>query len=434
MEQGSQPGTLRSARVLIIGLLTVLIVPGLALIFAAISAATNPAAPSAEEAQRDALANSSNECVTCHRQTTPGIVEQYSRSTMAVSVTCQNCHEVRADYPGAIEHEGTYVLNQPTTAMCQTCHQGETAQYLQSRHALPAYVAMVGTDDLSEEQMTQYQSIPEAALGPNQTRAALFNIEGPEITRFACAACHNIGRPALDGSVGECQQCHLRHEFSLEQARRPETCNACHIGPDHPQWEIYQESPHGIAYATGGDSWNWDAEPGTLTVNDFPAPTCATCHFSGFGASGTTHDAGDRLSWYLFAQFSERRPNYQENITAMQNVCFECHNRNFITTFYADADVAVEYVNGLVTQGTELLQPLREQNLLTATPFDESVEFTYYELWHHWGRTAKFGVWMLGADYVQWHGVYEMLGDLTDIREFVAEAIGAPESAAVPGG
>ncbi len=84
-----------------------------------------------------------------------------------------------------------------------------------------------------------------------------------------------------DGSVGRCQNCHLRHTFSLEQARNPETCNDGHIGPDHPQWEIYQESPHGISYMTGGHTWNWEAEPGTPTTADIPAATCATCHISG---------------------------------------------------------------------------------------------------------------------------------------------------------
>jgi hypothetical protein len=429
MNQEPQTGILRSARVLIIGLITVLVVPGLALIFAAISSTAAPA--TSQTAERDALANSTNECVVCHRQSTPGIVEQYSHSTMAASVTCQQCHEVAADYPGAIAHEGTFVLNQPTTAMCETCHQTEVAQYMQSRHGLPAYVAMVGVDELSPELLEVYQAIPEAELGPDQSRSALFTIEGPDITRFACAACHNIGRPALDGSVGECQQCHLRHEFSLEQARRPETCNACHIGPDHPQWEIYQESPHGIMYATSGDTWNWEAEPGTLTVNDFPAPTCATCHFSGFGSAGTTHDAGDRLTWYLFAPVSTRRPNWQENQTAMQGVCYECHNQNFIGQFYADADVATEYVNGLVNQATDIMQPVRDAGLLTGTPFDEPIEFTYYENWHHWGRTAKFGVWMQGADYVQWHGVYEMLSDLSELQEYadsVLPAQAAPEA------
>ena len=100
-------------------------------------------------------------------------------------------------------------------------------------------------------------------------------MEGPEITRFACESCHNVGKPAADGSVGQCQKCHSRHEFSLEQARKPETCNNCHIGPDHPQWEIYFESKHGIKYSTDGQNWNWEAEPGTQMFDsgDLPAVT-----------------------------------------------------------------------------------------------------------------------------------------------------------------
>ena len=56
--------------------------------------------------------------------------------------------------------------------------------------------------------------------------------------------------------MGQCQKSHLTHEFSLGQARKPETYNHCHIGPDHPQWESYQESPDGILNATGRDQWH----------------------------------------------------------------------------------------------------------------------------------------------------------------------------------
>lgn len=66
-----------------------------------------------------------------------------------------------------------------------------------------------------------------------------------------------------------------RHQFSLEQARKAGDLQRLPYRPDHPQWEIYQESPHGIAYATMGHTWNWEAEAGTLEVSDFPAPTCA---------------------------------------------------------------------------------------------------------------------------------------------------------------
>jgi len=250
-------------------------------------------------------------------------------------------------------------------------------------------------------------------------RNALHAIEGPAVTRFACDTCHSIGKPALDGSIGQCQKCHLRHEFSLEQARKPETCNACHIGPDHPQWEIYHESPHGIAYSTSGDYWNWEAEAGTLTVEDFPAPTCAICHMSGFGATGTTHDIGDRLTWYLFQPISERRPSWQDNQVRMQNVCLECHNENFIDGFYTDFDALVGAINNWVEVSDQMIAPLKEQGLMSPAPFDEPIDFVYFELWHHWGRTAKFGASMQGPDYTQWHGAYEVLKELEELQELV---------------
>lgn len=418
--------SLKPARTLVIGLVSVILVIGLALIVMIISrAGQNP-----QPGEVDALANSSDSCVTCHRNSSPGIVAQYGRSSMAAAnVTCRNCHEVNKDYPGAVEHEGTFVLQSPTSARCEKCHQAETAQFNQSRHSLPAYVAFAGSKDLPPEMMKQYQSIPEGQFAPDKSRNALFDIEGPEVTKFACETCHDVGRPAADGSIGQCQKCHLRHEFSLEQARKPETCNACHIGPDHPQWEIYQESPHGIAYQTNGDNWNWDAAPGTLTVKDFPAPTCSTCHFSGFGKAGTTHDVGDRLSWFLFAPISERRPAWQDNLTRMQGVCQECHNTEFIDNFYRDADAATGKINGWVIESDEIMKPLKAANVVTAKPFDQPIDFVYFELWHHWGRTAKFGIWMQGPDYTQWHGAYEVVKGLVDLRDLADQLMKPAEQA-----
>ena len=421
---------MQSTRVLVIGLVAVVLVLGLGLVALIIGQNAAPAAITAEQPERvDALANSQDECVVCHKRTTPGIVQQYGHSTMAAAeVNCQACHEVEADYPGSVEHEGTHVLRSPTTAMCEKCHQAEVAQFHQSRHGLPAYVAMVGTEPLSPEHLAMFEAIPEGGFAPDKARNSLYHLEGPEITRFACHDCHNVGEPAEDGSVGQCQKCHLRHEFSQEQARKPETCNHCHIGPDHPQWEIYQESPHGIAYATGGHNWHWEAEPGTLSVEDFPAATCAICHISGFGATGTTHDVGDRLTWFLFAPISQRRPSWQDNKVRMQSVCQECHNTEFIETFYADADKATEKVNAWVVESDEIVAPLKEQGLLTPEPFDEPIDFTYFNLWHHWGRTAKFGAWMQGPDYVQWHGAYEILHDLAELREMTADKLKAAEA------
>ena len=414
--------TWKSIRTVVVGVTATLIVVGLGLIIAGLGERQSLAMPVKAV---DALAESTDPCVTCHRDESPGIVDQFGRSTMAAAgTTCKDCHEVPESYPEAVAHEGTWVLSSPTPAKCRACHEAETDQFYASRHSLPAYVAYAGAQGLSVEMLAKYQAIPEGTYAPDQERNQLYALEGPDVTQFACETCHNVGLPRSDGSVGECQDCHLRHSFSLEQARKPETCNACHIGPDHPQWEIYQESPHGIAYLTGGSDWHWDADPGTLTPVDLPAPTCATCHISGFGATGTTHDVGERLAWYLFASQSTRRPDWAANVDRMQGVCSACHNATFISNFYTAADAATTAVNDWVAESNSILAPLQQAGALTSEPFDQPVDFVSFELWHHWGRTVKFGAWMQGPDYVQWHGAYEILSDLAELRSIGSELTG----------
>jgi hypothetical protein len=97
----------------------------------------------------------------------------------------------------------------------------------------------------------------------------------------------------------------------------------------------------------------------------------------------------------------------------------ECHNQNFITDFYNDGDALVGSINSWVAQSDQMVAPLKEQGLMTKLPFDEPIDFTYFEIWHHWGRTAKFGAWMQGPDYTQWHGAYEMLKGLEELQEQV---------------
>ncbi len=414
----------QKTRLLVSGLvITGVVLLGIATIIAFTEEeATGGDVPSANEVLAS-LSQSDDECVACHTNHTPGIVNQYAASDhFRNDVSCADCHEVEADYPGAVQHpeEDFYVLRTSSPAKCETCHRQQVQQFNLSRHSLPAFVAYAGTDVLSEQHMEMYLAIPEGgAVDGSRSRNILYHMEGPEVTRFACETCHNVGKPNPDGSVGDCTACHLRHEFNLEQARKPETCNACHIGPDHPQWEIYQESPHGIAYLTLGHTWNWEAEPGTLTTVDFPAPTCAICHMSGFGLSDTTHDVGDRLGWYLVAAISTERPNAVENRIRMQNVCLACHSSEYIEQFYEDGNAIVGAVNDWVLLSRAMVQPLEENGLLTEQAFDEPLDYTFYEVWHHWGRTAKFGAWMQGPDYTQWHGAYEVMKALSELREQV---------------
>jgi hydroxylamine dehydrogenase len=125
----------------------------------------------------------------------------------------------------------------------------------------------------------------------------------------------------------------------------------------------------------------------------------------------------------LFASISERRPGWQDNKVRMQGVCLECHNEDFIDNFYTAADKATERVNDWVKESDEIVAPLKDMGLLTPAPFDEPIDFVYFNLWHHWGRTTKFGAWMQGPDYSQWHGSYEVLHDLAELRALTDEKI-----------
>src|SRR4030042_3859421 len=96
MNQSAKP--LSRYRALIIGVVVVIVVLGIAFIILAIG----QAGTTVDLAPVDVLANSSDECVTCPREESPGIVTQFSHSTMAAAeVTCRDCHEVESNYPGA---------------------------------------------------------------------------------------------------------------------------------------------------------------------------------------------------------------------------------------------------------------------------------------------------------------------------------------------
>lgn len=51
---------------------------------------------------------------------------------------------------------------------------------------------------------------------------------------------------------------------------------------------------------------------------------------------------------------------------------------------------------------------LRDKGKITPTPFDDKIEWTFFELWHHEGRRARMGAAMMGPDFTQWHGFYEV--------------------------
>jgi hypothetical protein len=194
------------------------------------------------------------------------------------------------------------------------------------------------------------------------------------------------------------------------------------MGPDHSQLEIYNESKHGVLYALQKSHLNLGADPKTLSTKDMSVPTCATCHMSGLEGMNITHDVTERLSWWLFSPISKKRPNYNLGQEAMKNICLKCHAKTHVEKFYREAEEVVIATNGKVQNALNIVSDLRKDGLLTPEPFDEPIEFIAFDLWHYAGRTAKHGAFMGGADFVQWHGNYELLLKTIEMEE-MAEAI-----------
>ena len=365
------------------------------------------------------MVKATGKCASCHRRETHAIVNEFQRSAHArEGVTCLDCHQPQ-DQQSSFEHRGFTLAENMTSKNCQQCHAGQYRQYLRSRHAAPAWAAVHGAEDFTEEQVAFAEKYHEGAVERPANRLA--QLEGEAAQRAGCEGCHSIGKPNPDGSIGSCTQCHARHEASVELARQPRTCGQCHMGPDHAQLEIYRESKHGVLFSTHKDEFNLAADPENLTVSDMPAPTCATCHMSGQGGLQVTHDVTERLSWWLFAPVSEKRPTYLQGQANMKRACNNCHTQKHTNQFYEQAEDVVRATNRKVNEFMGIVEDLRADGLLTPEAFDEPIEFFIFDYWHYYGRTAKHGAFMNGADYVQWHGNYELLARLVEMREKAKE-------------
>ena len=358
-------------------------------------------------------------CATCHRRETSAIIHQFERSEHAKNgVSCLDCHKA-VENQETQAHKGFTIAKHLTAKNCSECHSTEYTQFLRSRHAAPAWAAVSGARDFTAEQIAFAEKYHKGAVNRPANRLAIR--EGESAINVGCLGCHDIGKPNADGSIGTCTACHARHSTSIALAREPETCGQCHMGPDHSQIEIYHESKHGVLYNAQKADMNLRASPKILTTADMSVPTCVTCHLSGLDGLNVTHDTTERLSYWLFAAVSDKRPTYQQGQDAMKETCLKCHARSQVEKFYQEAEGVVADTNEKIREAAALMKSLREEGLLTETAFDEPVEFLYFDLWHYYGRTAKHGAFMGGADFVQWHGNYELLLKMTELKKIARE-------------
>ena len=191
------------------------------------------------------------ECVDCHRESTPGIVSDWQISKHSENaVGCSLCH---GDQHKSAEDVAKVQL--PTPETCSMCHENQVRQFKGGKHAV-AWAAM--------------KAMPTAHQQP---MALMEGMKG-------CGGCHKLGlkteaeiKDLKENGAGfglaSCDACHTRHTFSVKEAKQPQACQTCHMGFDHPQWEMYSSSKHGVRYLL--------KQNGTLPET-VAAPTCQTCH------------------------------------------------------------------------------------------------------------------------------------------------------------
>jgi hypothetical protein len=361
-----------------------------------------------------AFVRASGKCAECHIRQQYSVVHEYEMSRHAQrGVNCLDCHQP-ADGQQKQEHHGFVVAARLTAGNCRSCHEPIYQEFLHSRHAATSWAAVYGEGGLRPEQVAfseRYQ--PGGTKRPAHPLVALEAASG---VVSGCANCHSVGRPNEDGTIGTCTACHTRHTSSVAIARLPTTCGQCHLGPDHSQFEIYEESKHGVMFHAQEKLLNLDAPPKSLTTRDMFVPTCATCHMSGLNGQKVTHDPSERLSYYLADPITKPRPNKVAAQEQMKQLCGQCHTRPLIERVYTEAERVVVDTNARVEVASDIVTRLRKDGILTTPPFSQPIDFVYFDLWHYDGRTAKHGAFMGGADFIQWHGNYPMLARTIELR------------------
>ncbi len=370
-------------------------------------------------------------CISCHKKENPGLFADWANSRHAsANITCLDCHQAEASDPDVSQNHykqyqrsdtkfGQREYKIPISAVvtpkdCSRCHPDEALQYARSKHANTLEIIWKIDPWLNDGMNSDFERIS----GCFTCHGTIVKIKDKKLTADTWPNV-GVGRINMDGSKGSCTSCHTRHRFSIMEARKPEACGQCHLGPDHPQIEIYMESKHGDIYTAFGDTYNWNAAPGTWTPGiDYRAPTCAACHISGAGEVMTSHDVTERLSWEIQAPLTVRpedfkpfpaKTNWQVERDKMKAVCEQCHSQVWVDDHYIKLDkVIAEYNDVYFKPAKAMLGRLYNQGLLDKTKFfDEELEVEYYELWHHEGRRARMGAAMMAPDYAWWHGFYE---------------------------
>jgi len=470
--------------------------------------------PSSTLAADAPLSEATTECLDCHASIHPGIVHGWQSSRHAattpqdalavdelarkvsnpsaaqempkVAVGCAECHTLRPEaHADTFEHNGYDIHVVVSPDDCKACHLQEVDQFAGN---------LMANAFANLDQNALYQVLVESIIGhPKVEQNKIVFEKSDDATRAeACYYCHGtklavtgtevrdteiagelefpiidgwpnqgVGRLNLDGSKGSCSACHTRHAFSIAMARKPYTCQECHIGPDVPVYKVYASSKHGNIFATMHKQWDFNAVPWTVG-QDFTAPTCAACHMSllvdtdGNVVQKRSHQINDRLPWRLFgliyAHPYPRSPDTtiirnkdgqplptdfaggfadkyligpeerQARTDLFQQTCRTCHDSSWTQAFWSRFENTIASTNAATLTATQVMQTIWKSNFADpGNPFDEYPEKVWSNIWLFHANTVRFASSMGGGgDYGAFaEGRYQLSKEIVELNDWL---------------
>ncbi len=387
--------------------------------------------------------SSAQNCIECHKKVTPKVVTDWQNSKHAQNdVDCAVCHgeehTTMTDYAKA---------ELPTYETCNTCHEKQVTEFLAGKHSKAWGTLM---------------AMPTIHMQPSPL------IEGQK----GCGACHKVGvkgakeveklkKEGYKYGHGSCDACHTRHTFSVKEAKQPQACMTCHMGFDHPQWEMYTSSKHGVRALL--------KQNGTLPA-DTPAPTCQDCHMPNGDHNVSTawgflavklpmpenkRWASDRAT--ILKALGVLDPNgkptalldvvkaadlarltqkdWQAQRDKMIKVCSQCHAKSFAEGELKKGDEMIMHADSLMADAIRVVAGLYKDGtikkpkgyaydypqLLTFHDAPTVIEQKLFVMFlEHRMRTFQ-GTFHASPDYALWYGWSEMVRDLSEIKELAEQ-------------
>ncbi len=386
---------------------------------------------------------SAQDCVACHKDVTPNIVTDWQLSKHSQNdVDCSVCHG--DGHTTAADFE---MVEIPTPETCRTCHETQVGQFEKGKHAL-GWAALTAMPTFHMQPMALTQGMK------------------------GCGSCHKIGLKSEedvkklkeDGQKfgnASCDACHTRHTFSIKEAQQPQACQTCHMGFDHPQWEMYSGSKHGVRYLL--------KQIGILPEGA-SAPTCQTCHMSegnhevrtawgflavrlplpedeqwkadqitilqGLGVLDPEGNPTGRLDVVKAADIARLdQESWQKERDKMIKICSDCHSENFAKLELEKGDDMIREADRLMAQGIKIVADLYKDGILekpasydyafpdlltfhdAATVVEQKLFVMFLE---HRMRTFQ-GTFHANPDYALWYGWSQMVMDLAEIKELAEQ-------------